>query len=936
MPSLESPESPASALSKTYDPTSVESRWYDIWEKAGYFQPTEKGKPYVIVIPPPNVTGSLHMGHALNLTLQDILIRFKRMQGYAVLWVPGTDHGGIATQNVVEKMLQQQKVSRHELGRERFLERMWEWRRQTGDTILNQFKKLGAALDMTRSRFTMDEVCSRAVRKAFVDLYQRKLLYRGNRLVNWCPRCATALADIEVEHQDTQGHLWHIRYPLVDRRKRTRPKKKEAGPSSFDTGHLIVATTRPETMLGDTGVAVHPKDKRYKEVVGGRIALPLTGRQIPVVADEAVDKSFGSGAVKVTPAHDPVDFEIAARKTQPHLTVIGFDGKMTEAAGPAYAGLDRFEARQKVVQDLEARGLLEKVEDYNLAVSVCYRCDSVVEPLESEQWFLSMAQMARKALEASKKKRLKIVPKSWENPYRLWLRNLMEWCVSRQIWWGHRIPVWTCGKKGCPPIVSMEDPTSCPTCKGQQLTQDPDVLDTWFSSALWPFSVFHWPEATADLKRFFPTATLVTGHEILYLWVARMVMFGLEFMGKVPFSNVLIHGIVRDKKGRKMSKSLGNVIDPLDLINEFGADAVRFSLAQSAAPGRDMQISKENFVATRNFSNKIWNATRFALMHLRRGQVSSIRYPGKGLRQSPSESRISDTGDLSPLELADRWILHRYNEVVKETTEAIEGFNVDAAARLLYDFFWADLCDWYLEMVKPRVDREHFADIPVTPESSAAARAVLATVVEGSLKLLHPFIPFITEELWEKIPKSAAGAGPHLSASTWPAAVPAYNDPAAAKQMRLLQEIVTKLRTIRSEMGIPPNQPIEVLARTSRSEAGRLLTEQAPILKCLNSRVGKLTIGAAVKRPKGSAVAVVSGADLYVPLEGLIDFEKQLALLEKELALEKENADRLRKKVRNQDFLTHAPPDEVEKARSRLKESEERVKRLEENIATLR
>ncbi|MCG3205967.1 MAG: Valine--tRNA ligase [Elusimicrobia bacterium] len=907
------------SIASTYDPKIVESRWYDVWDKAGYFQPAKEGKPYVIVIPPPNVTGSLHMGHALNSTIQDILIRYRRMRGFAALWVPGTDHGGIATQNVVEKLLMKENKTRHDLGREKFMERMWAWRKEAGDNILNQSKRLGASMDLSRSRFTMDEQCSRAVRKAFVELYHRKLLYRGKRLVNWCPRCSTALADIEVEHNETQGSLWHIRYPLAEKLAeiRTTSKKGKANPV-LEQGYIIVATTRPETLLGDTAVAVHPKDKRYKELIGSMIRLPISGRTIPVIADDVVDQSFGSGAVKVTPAHDPTDFEIAERSKLSHVTVIGFDGRMTETAGAEYAGLDRFEARKKVVEELEKTGALDKVEDYRLSVSVCYRCDSVVEPLESEQWFLSMSAMAKKAREANKKGKVKIVPESWESPYQLWLRNLKDWCVSRQIWWGHRIPVWTCENKKCEPIVSMEDPTRCPTCQGSSLEQDPDVLDTWFSSALWPFSVFGWPDETPDLKRFFPTQTLVTGHEILYLWVARMVMFGLEFLEKSPFQHVLIHGIVRDKKGRKMSKSLGNVIDPLELIEEFGADAVRFSLAQSAAPGRDMQISKENFVSARNFSNKIWNATRFVLMRL--GGMGSI---SPVLPKTPG------------LELPDRWILHRFNQMVRETTESIEHFDLDAASRGLYDFFWGDYCSWYLEMVKPRVDRENFSDYPCTAESTQAAKNVLAMVLEGTLKLLHPFIPFLTEELWEKIPKTENSKNKHMMMSQWPEVIEGFDDSPSAASLTTLQEIITKLRTIRSEMGIPPTQSIEVLIKEGTQETADLIRKNEVILKCLNSRVGKISISKDMVRPKASAVAVVPGANLFVPLEGLIDFSKERTRLEKELLKLRQDAEKLSKKMSNQDFISHAPQEEVEKAKGRLDETHDRIKHLEGNIATL-
>lgn len=891
-------------LSKTYDPKEVESRWYDVWDSNGFFKPGDQGEAYTIVIPPPNVTGSLHMGHALNSTLQDILIRYQKMQGKAALWIPGTDHGGIATQNVVEKILKKEQKTRYDLGREKFVERMWAWRQEAGDTILMQLKRLGASLDWSRTRFTMDEVCSKAVRKAFVDLYEKKLLYRGNRLVNWCPRCNTALSDIEVEHKESNGSLWHIKYPLAEKNL-----------------HITVATTRPETMLGDTAVAVHPKDKRYKDLIGKKIRLPLTHREIPIVGDDAVDKSFGSGAVKVTPAHDPTDFEIAERHNLPHITVIDFNGKMSKEAGEAYAGRDRFDARKKVVEDLETTGLLEKVEDYKLSVSVCYRCDNVIEPLESEQWFLSMKEMSERALEASKKGKVKIIPSSWENPYRLWLKNLKDWCVSRQIWWGHRIPVWYCVKeeKGknvrtdCPPLVSMDDPTQCSKCGNKNLEQDPDVLDTWFSSALWPMSVLNWPDKSKDLKKFFPTNTLVTGHEILYLWVARMVMFALQFENVVPYDTVFIHGIVRDKQGRKMSKSLGNVVDPLDLIEEYGADAVRFGLAQSAAPGRDMHIAKENFIATRNFSNKIWNATRFSLLHL------------ESIKEIDPISKVK-----KDLVLSDRWILSRFNDVVNETTKAMEDFNLDAASRGLYDFFWSDFCDWYLEMIKPRFDESKFSK-----ESAYAARIVLGTVLNGTLRLLHPFIPFLTEELWQKIPKAKGNDSKFIMTSHWPKEDENLKDPKAIKEMKLLQEMVTKLRTIRSEMGIPPAQTINVVAQINQAETSKILNDQKIILQCLNSRVENLEIKEEVDRPKAAAAAIVPGANLFVPLEGLIDFEKEKARLEKELDQVQKDVERMGKKLSNQDFIAHAPKEEVAKAEARLTEAKERLSHLKDNIATL-
>ncbi len=588
----------ATELSKTYNPVEAEAPWYEIWEKNGYFKPSPSAKtPYTIVIPPPNVTGSLHMGHALNATLQDLLVRWRRMAGNKALWVPGTDHGGIATQNVVEKLLRTEKTTRQDLGREKFLERMWQWRRESGDTILMQLKRLGASLDWERTRFTMDEVCSRAVRHAFVKLYEKGLIYRGPRMVNWCPRCQTALSDIEVEHEERAGKLWHIRYPYTK-----------------GDGYVVVATTRPETLLGDTAVAVNPKDERYQARLGQTLRLPLMNREIPLISDEAVDSAFGTGAVKVTPAHDPTDFEIGERHHLAQIVVIGFDAKMTAAAG-AYAGLDRMDARKKIVEDLEAQGLLEKIEDHRLAAAECYRCGTVIEPLVSEQWFVKMEGLAARAAQATRDGRVKFSPASWEKPFLNWLDNIKDWCVSRQIWWGHRIPVYYCGK-GCKPVAAEEPPKQCAACGSTELTQDSDVLDTWFSSGLWPLSVFHWPDENVDLKTFYPTSVLVTGHEILYLWVARMVMMGLEFRDEVPFKHVYIHGIVRDKSGRKMSKSLGNVIDPLDIMKQYGTDALRFSLASTSVPGRDMQLSNDSFLKARNFANKLWNASRFVLMNL--------------------------------------------------------------------------------------------------------------------------------------------------------------------------------------------------------------------------------------------------------------------------------------------------------------------------------
>ena len=914
-------------LPSIYDPKNVEARWYPLWEQARLFSPkTSGGSPYVIVIPPPNVTGSLHMGHALNNTLQDVLIRWKRMSGLVTLWVPGTDHGGIATQNVVEKILKKEGVHRQDLGRERFLERMWSWRRESGDTILMQLKRLGCSLDWSRTRFTMDEGLSRAVMTAFVELYKAGLIYRGKRMVNWCPRCSTALADIEVEHESRKGHLWHIRYPL---------EKKSSDPK-----WIVVATTRPETMLGDTAVAVNPKDKRYKSLIGQNIVLPLMNRSIPIVGDVAVDSSFGTGAVKVTPAHDPVDFEIASRHKLEHITVIGFDGKMTEEAG-SYKGLDRFLAREKITEDLAVKGLIEKVDDYPLSVVVCYRCGTILEPLESEQWFLSVGPMAENALKASKEGRVKIVPKSWEKPYALWLRNIKDWCISRQIWWGHRIPVWYCRKNPdtCPPIVQVEPPTQCPTCKGVDLEQDPDVLDTWFSSGLWPFSVSGWPDSTPDLKAFYPTSTLVTGHEILYLWVARMVMMGLYFMKDVPFKHVLIHGIVRDKQGRKMSKSLGNVIDPLEIIDKYGTDALRFSLISSAAPGRDMQLAPDGFLGARNFCNKIWNAYRFAVVALTDPELPVLGVDAQGIRDMHVMGAWFKEHHKS-LELSDRWILSRFQSACREATKSLDRFDLDQAARQLYDFFWSEFCDWYLELVKCRLNSQIRSALGLPepePSSQRSAQITLLYVWEGCLRLLHPLMPYLTEELWQKLPGRRAEAAPSsfLVQADWPQPDGRLSDSKAEDEMGRLQEAVTALRTIRSEMNVPPQTRIDVYAHSTQGNGAlKLFEEHIASLQFL-AKVGRFQIHEKDDRPPSSASAIVQGAELYVPLAGLIDFAKERARLGKEAEFLSEDAEKLRKKLSNEDFLTHADAEEIQKTKERFEQAAAKLERVKANLALL-
>ncbi|MDW7652302.1 MAG: valine--tRNA ligase, partial [Bacillota bacterium] len=735
-------------LASVYNPADVEDRLYAKWLENNYFRaPGDPQKEtFTIVIPPPNVTGSLHMGHALDITIQDILIRRKRMQGLDTLWLPGTDHAGIATQIKVEEHLADEGISRYDLGREKFLDRVWDWKEEYHARIIRQLHKMGVSCDWSRERFTMDEGCSRAVREVFVSLYHKGLIYRGDYIINWCPRCHTALSDIEVEHEDKAGTLTFIRYPVVD-----------------GEGHLVVATTRPETMLGDTAVAVHPQDSRYRHLVGKTVMLPLMERPIPVIADDYVDPEFGSGAVKITPAHDPNDFAMAQRHNLPSVVVIADDGTMTAEAG-TYAGLDRYEARQRVAADLEKAGVLLEVEEHTHAVGHCQRCHTVIEPLLSKQWFVSMKPLAKPAIEKVKSGEIRFVPERFTKVYLNWVENIRDWCISRQIWWGHRIPAWycACGET----IVSLEDPVSCPHCKGEELVRDEDVLDTWFSSALWPFSTLGWPDQTEDLAHYYPTDVLVTGYDIIYFWVARMIFMGLEFKEEIPFHTVYIHGLVRDAQGRKMSKSLGNGVDPLEIIDQYGADTLRFTLITGQGPGNDQRFRQENVENSRNFANKIWNASRFVLMNLE----GFAMQPGDGL-----PAGLSD---------ADRWILHRYNEAVKEVNRLMDAYELGEAARTVYDFLWSDYCDWYIEMAK----------IPLyTAESDSekqTVRAVLTFVLDRTLRLLHPFMPFISEEIRQKLPGSVGTT----VLATWPEFDPSLSFPEAHGRMDLVMDVTRTIR----------------------------------------------------------------------------------------------------------------------------------------------
>ena len=763
-------------LSKQYEPKSVEDKWYQRWVDEKVFNAVDGSnkEPYTIVIPPPNVTGVLHIGHALNNTLQDILIRYKRMDGYNALWMPGCDHAGIATQNVVEKELVKEGVDRHELGREKFIERVWEWKEHYGDRIVGQLKKLGSSCDWDRERFTMDEGLSKAVRQVFVTLYNEGLIYKGEYLINWCPRCHTALSDLEVEYEEKDGHFWHIRY------------KVEGEDTEF-----VIATTRPETLLGDTAVAVHPEDDRYKNLIGKNAVLPLLGRHIKIIADEYVDKEFGSGALKVTPAHDPNDFMLGEKHDLDFIKIFDNDAVVNENGGP-YEGLDRYEARKRVLADLEKEGLLVKTEPHRHAVGACYRCHTTIEPAVSEQWFVKIKPLAEPAIKAVKDGDIKFVPKHWENTYFEWMNNIRDWCISRQIWWGHRIPAWTCGHCG-ELMVLAEDPTACVKCGAENLSQETDVLDTWFSSALWPFSTLGWPEKTEAVKTFYPTSTLVTSFDIIFFWVARMIMMGIKFTGEAPFRDVYIHALVRDENGQKMSKSKGNTIDPLVIMDKFGADAMRMTLTALATQGRDIKLSEERIEGYRNFCNKLWNAARFANMNL-------------------TEFNFKKTSiERDDLDLADRWILSRLNHVTRSVRNAFDEYRFNEAAGLLYQFTWHELCDWYLEMIKPRLyGKEAGGD---------AARNTLAYTLETTLRLLHPVIPFISEELWQKVKP----AGELLALAPYPVADEARIDDSIEKEMALVMEVTTTIRNIRGELGVKPS------AKVSAS----LLVKDDPVTKIL-------------------------------------------------------------------------------------------------------
>ncbi|MDG0790204.1 valine--tRNA ligase [Cohnella ginsengisoli] len=852
-------------LPTTYDPTGAEQRWYDAWLEGGYFKAGLRpdAPKYTIVIPPPNVTGMLHIGHALDLTLQDILIRFKRMQGFDALWVPGTDHAGIATQTKVESKLREEGLSRYDLGREKFLERVWDWKEQYAGSIRKQWSKMGLSLDYSRERFTLDEGLSKAVREVFKRLYDKGLIYRGKRIINWDPAAKTALSDIEVEYKEVNGHLYHLKYPLSD-----------------GSGHLTVATTRPETMLGDTAVAVHPEDERYKHLIGKLLRLPIVGREIPVVGDEYVDKDFGSGAVKITPAHDPNDFEVGARHDLPQIIVMDESGRMNDQAGP-YEGMDRADCRKAIVKDLQEQGVLIRIEDHVHQVGHSERSGAVVEPYLSTQWFVSMKPLAEAAINAQRSgKGVNFVPDRFEKIYLHWIENVRDWCISRQLWWGHRIPAWY--KEGTDEIyVGTEAP------EGEGWVQDEDVLDTWFSSALWPFSTLGWPDSTEDLKRYYPTDVLVTGYDIIYFWVARMIFTALEFTGESPFKDVLIHGLVRDAEGRKMSKSLGNGVDPFEVIEKYGADAMRYMLSTGNTPGQDLRFRWEKVEQARNFANKIWNASRFALMNLEGFKAEDIDLSGS-------------------LSTADRWILHRFHETARDVTRLMETYEFGETGRLLYNFIWDDLCDWYIEFAKLTLYGEDAA-------AKASTQSVIAYVLDRTLRLLHPFMPYLSEEIWQHLPHEA---GETITLAAWPSYDAAFEAPDAVSEMGLLMDAIRAVRNVRAEVGVTPGKKVELLAKpTTEASAGILKRNEEYLRRFCNT--SSLTLDAGLAAPEKAMTAIVTGVELYLPIAGLIDIGQEIARLTKELASLNAEVDRVEKKLANEGYIAKAPAHVVEQERAK-------------------
>ena len=902
-------------LSKGYEPKAAEKKWYQFWLDRNLFSPEftpehapKREKTFTIVIPPPNVTGLLHQGHALSYTIEDVLVRWKRMSGFKTLWLPGKDHAGIATQNVVEKELSNEGTDRHKLGREKFEERLWQWVKQYSSRIEEQLRAFGCSVDWNRDRFTLDEGLSTAVREVFVALYEEGLIYRGEYLVNWCPRCHTAVSDLEVDHENRSSFLWEIKYPLV----------KNSGE------FLTVATTRPETMLGDTALAVHPDDKRYKGFIGKNVLLPLLNRPIPVIADEYVDKEFGAGCLKITPGHDPNDFQIGTRHKLPIISVMSHDGTMNENAGP-YKGLDRFKCREKIVEDLKRLDLLGEIKPHILSVGLCQRCSTIIEPTISTQWFMKMESLAKPAIKAVKNGDIKILPSNWEKIYFNWMENIQDWCISRQLWWGHRIPAWYCEE--CEKItVARSSVKKCPECQSTSLKQDPDVLDTWFSSALWPFSTLGWPKKTKDLEEFYPTSVMETGYDIIFFWVARMIMMGLKFTGKIPFSYVYLHGMVRDEKGQKMSKSKGNVIDPLDSINEFGADALRFTLISLGGPGKDLKLSNERIQGYRYFLNKIWNAARFLHMNLegfdpkRHPQPRRSPQPkawGAGVSTGRSPTLVSLAGDDYKCEgsLADKWIRSRYNQVIESVTKALEEFRLNDAADQLYHFTWHEFCDWYLELSK--------LSLQGSPESRMVTQKTFFEVYEGTLRLLHPIIPFITEEIWQSLPQRE---GISISVATFPIPEPKAIDKNALTDMSHIQTVTNAIRTIRGEHRIPPatrlsvsiSAPTAVLKLFEKEEAGIIMLARLKELK-LKSELAPIP---------HSATDAFGEVEIQIPLEGVINFDEEKKRLEKEIKKCESDLSRAEAKLSSEKFMKGAPTEIIEQEKGRQTELSETLQKL--------
>ncbi len=891
-------------INKNYEPQKIEKKWYKHWIDKGFFTPQiqEDQTPYTILIPPPNVTGILHMGHVLNNTLQDVMVRYKRMTGVPTLWIPGVDHAGIATQNVVEKELAKENKTRHDIGREKLIEKVWHWKEEKGGRIIEQLKQLGCSCDWTKQRFTMDEGLSDAVKEVFVSLYEKGLIYKGKRIINWCPRCVTALANDEVDHEDAAGHLWHIRYPFTDA-------------DANEMGYLTVATTRPETMLGDTAIAVHPEDERYKSIVGKKVKLPLTDREIPIIADEYVDKDFGSGCVKITPAHDPNDYEVGMRHNLDQIIVMDEHGIMNEAAGNEFIGLNRFDCRNKIIKMLEEQGLLDFVENHQHSVGQCYRCDTVIEPYLSDQWFVKMKPLAEKAIAVVKEGKVKFQPERWTKVYYHWMENVRDWCISRQIWWGHRIPAYYCESCNLM-IVAKEAPDVCPSCGHDKFRQDEDVLDTWFSSWLWPFSTMGWPQQTPELEYFLPTSLLITAPGIIYLWVARMIMSTLEFMDKIPFDTVLLHGMVLDEQGRKMSKSLGNSPDPIHIIEEYGADALRFSMIFNTPKGQDSYYSDSILETGRNFANKIWNAYRFMMMN-----VEKI----DDLPQDIIKSGIS----ADKMELADKWIYSRLNEVIEAVTEQLDNLRLNDAASLLMDFIWKEFCSWYLELSKDRIYNED------DKEGQLIAKYILLDVFQTSMRLLQPFMPFICEEIWQGIREHFPLESESIVIAAFPESNSMLIDKSINDEMALIQESIVAVRNLRKQVNLAPGKEIDIALKISDRKQKTLFDNYRNYFSKL-AKVRELDLAVDMVKPDSSIAAVVQNIEIYLSLEGLIDLEQEKQKLQKQFDKLDKELKGISAKLHNEKFLTNAPENIVAKEREKHEEILTKLKKTEALIADLK